>query len=237
MIGSLYKIFFFQPLANILAFLINTLPLHDLGFAIIILTVFVKLVLLPFAHHSTVTQRKMREIEPKIAELKEKLKNNKEEQAKQTIALYRAHGISPFSSFLALFFQLPVLIALFLLLKGGPVFGEGVLYSFVRLPLEVNINFLGILDLLKPSYIIAVLAGISQFFQIYLSMPNVKNKNTGHSFSEEFQKGLAVQMKYIMPIVIVFIAAKFSSGVALYWTISNVFAIVHEVIVARKVNK
>jgi len=238
MISSIFNIIFYQPLYNSLVFLTSVLPFHDLGLAIIFLTVIVRFILLPLSHKSVVTQRKIKEIEPEISKIKNKLKDNREEQARQTMALYKEHGISPFSSFFALLVQFPVFIALFLLLKSDSLFDPNNLYSFINFPQEVNMFFLGIVDLSRANYFFAAFAGISQFFQIRLAMPQTKRNTTkDHSFKAELQRSMSVQMKYIMPIFIFFIAMRFSSGLALYWTVSNVFAIVHEIAVSKKAKK
>jgi len=241
MFSDIFNFIFFKPLYNGLIFLVDTLPFHDLGLAVVILTIIVRFVILPLTHRSVVTQKKMKQIEPEIKKIKEKFKNSREEQARKTMELYRAHGISPFSGFLMLLIQFPILIALFLLLKNGVVGIEErfyLLYPFVAQPEVISQTFLGVFDISKPSYVLAALAGISQFIQIKLSFPkigeNKSQKNKNPSLKSEFQRSLSLQMKYIMPVFIFFIALKFSSGLALYWTTSNVFAIVHEIIVANK---
>jgi len=235
MVGEIYNIAFYQPLYNGFAFLINIMPFHSVGAAIIVLTFTVRFVLFPFSHKSIVTQRKMKQVEPELSKIKEKFKKNKEEQARQTMALYRAHGISPFSGFLFLFLQFPVFIALFMILKNNIVFDPDMLYSFVKIPEGANTIFLGLVDISKSNYFISFLAGISQFVQIKLSMPKIQKKaQKDTSFKGQLQKSMSVQMKYIMPVFIFFIAQKFSSGMALYWTTSNVFAILHEIVVAKK---
>lgn len=241
MFTLIYKTLFFKPLYNILVFLTAIMPFNDFGLAIIVLTCIVRLVILPFTHRSTVTQRKMKEIEPEISKVKEKYKHNKQEQTKKTMELYKAHGISPFSGFLMLLIQLPILFALFYILKDGISLMPDNIYSFVAYPEHIKTSFLGIIDMAKPNYILAILAGVSQFLQTHFSMPKTpkvpKGQKQSSSFSGEFQKSMAVQMKYVMPAFILFAALRFSSGIALYWTISNVFAIVHEIIVGKKAKK
>jgi len=238
MITSLYYAIFYQPLYNALIFLTDILPFHDLGLAIIVLTLLVRFILFPFSHRSIVAQRKMKKIEPEISKLKEKFKKNKEEQTRQIMALYREHGISPFSGFLMLLVQIPVFIALFMLLRQGAEASREFLYPFVSFPENINTMFLGILDVSKSSYVVAFLAAVSQFFQVKLAMPNTKKTGSGpRSFKDELQKSMGIQMKYIMPVLIFFIAQRFSSGMALYWTTSNIFAILHEILVARKSEK
>ncbi|MDD5033085.1 MAG: YidC/Oxa1 family membrane protein insertase [Candidatus Pacebacteria bacterium] len=234
----LYHLIFYEPLYNGLAFLTNILPGHDIGLAIIILTLMVRTILLPFNHSSSVTQIKMREIEPAIREIKEKFKNNKEEQARQTMALYREKEIRPFFSFFTVLIQIPVFLALFFILRNNPIFDADIFYSFVERPTEVGSLLFGFIDVSKSSYLISFLAAITQFFQVKLSMPGIsvkpKSGNGNFSFKDELQKSMSMQMKYIMPVVIFFVATRFASGLPLYWTTANVFAIVHEIIISKK---
>lgn len=238
MLSAFYNFVFYEPLYNGLVFLINETPFHDLGFAVVALTLIVRLILFPFGHKSVITQRKIKEVTPEIEKIKDKLKNNKEEQAREVMALYKKHGINPFSSFLIMFIQIPVLITIFIILRKGISFDGDILYSFVELPSQINTVFLGLFDMLKPSLFLAFLAGFSQFFQIKLAMPKTSNQfSGGKSFKNELQKSLNIQMKYIMPIFVVFISMRFPGALSLYWTTSNVFAILHEIIVKRKAEK
>lgn len=238
MISTLYYAIFYRPLYNGLVFLTGILPFHDFGLAIVVLTIVVRLILFPFSHRSTMAQAKMKQIEPEVSKIKEKFKDNKEEQTRQIMSLYREHGISPFSGFLMLLIQFPVFIALYMLLKQGVEANYTLLYSFINFPQNINTVFLGLVDVSKASYVISFLAALSQFFQVKLSMPSVKKISSGpRSFKDELQKNMGIQMKYIMPVFIFFIAQRFPSGLALYWTTSNVFAIFHEIIVSRKSKK
>ncbi len=238
MIGSIFHLIFYQPLYNALVFLVGIIPYHDVGIAVIILTLITRTIVFPLSHRAIITQRKMRNIEPEIKQIKEKFKKDKQEQTKQTMALYKAHGISPFSGFLMLLIQLPILFALYRLFSTGIQFNIGELYSFVHLPVGINTIFLGLIDISKSNYILAILAGITQFFQMYFAMPNVAKPDTNsNSFQDQLGRSMAIQSRYIMPIFIFFIALRFSSGIALYWTAMNVFAIVHEAIVAYRAKK
>jgi len=236
MISSIFHFIFFEPLYNLLVFLVNILPYHSLGLAIIILTVVVRLVIFPFSHRSAMTQRKMKEIEPEIKKIKEKFKDKREEQTRQIMALYKAHGISPFSSFLMLLIQLPIFIALFMILKTASEINADLLYSFVSAPESINTFFLGFIELSRSSVYLAVAAGISQFFQIKMSLPESQPKEK-QSNKPDFQRIMNMQMKYVMPIFIFIFAQKFASGLALYWTTSNLFGILHEIIVKNKVKE
>ncbi len=236
MIGKIFHFIFYQPLYNALVFLVGIVPFNDIGIAIIVLTAIVWLILFPFTHRSAIARRKMKEIEPEIRKIKEKFKDNSQEQAKRTMALYRQHGVSPFSGFFMILIQFPVLFAIYRLFSGGLKFNSANLYFFVSLPLFFRIEFLGLIDLSQKSYVLAGLAAITQFFQIRLSLPDIK-KTDGNSMGSSFARSMNIQFRYIMPVFIFFIALKFSSALALYWTAMNVFAILHEAIVAHKAKK
>ena len=237
MISTVYHAIFYKPLLNSLAALINFLPIHDIGIAIIILTLAVRFILFPFTHKTTMTQIKMRQIEPELKNIKEKFKNNSGEQAKKTMELYREHGINPLSGFVTLLIQIPIIFALYKVFLGGANFDVINLYSFVTVPELVNTSFLGLIDMTQKSYPLAFLAALSQFFQMQLALPPVKKANQGDSFKDSLARSMNVQMRYIMPFFIFFIGLKFSSAIALYWTTMNVFAIVHEAVVRKKAGR
>mgnify|MGYP001558903674 FL=1 len=235
----LYISVFYEPLYNALAFLANISPFGDIGIAIIALTLIVKFILFPFSHKTVVTQSKMRKLEPEISALKEKYKENKQEQAKKVMELYREHGINPMSGFLMLLIQLPIIFALYKVFLQGLNFNPSDLYSFVSVPENIRVSFLGIFDLSQKSYILAGFAAVSQFFQMRLATPPLpkKDNNGKRSFQDDFARSMNIQMRYIMPFFIFYIAFKFSSAIALYWTTMNIFAIVHEILVKSKAKK
>lgn len=243
---TIYNVIFYQPLFNGLVFLTNIVPFHDIGIAVIALTFIVRVVLFPFTHRSIRTQVKMKELEPQLKKIKEEFKDKKEEQARRTMELYRTHGISPFSGCLMVLLQLPVLIALYRVFFA-PIGTEG-LYSFVSPPETLHTMFLGFIDMGKRSIVLAALAGMSQYAQVRLAAPKKQKEQTKTpqygqktetktGFQDEFTKALSFQMSYIFPGLIFFLSLGFPAAVTLYWTASNVFAIVHESIVRAKAKR
>src|SRR3989344_7583049 len=111
--SGIFSTVFYQPLYNTLVFIIASVPGANVGVAIIILTVVVRSVLLPLSHKSVVSQAKMRSLAPHLEKLKEKHKDNKQEQARKTMELYKEHGINPFSGCLLVLIQLPIIFALY----------------------------------------------------------------------------------------------------------------------------
>ena len=221
---------FYQPIYNALVFLISAVPGANVGIAIILLTVLVRVTLLPLAHKSVVSQAKMREIAPHVEKLKEKHKDDKQEQARKTMELYREYGINPFSGCLLVLLQLPIIFALyFVFFKGLPNLNGDHLYSFVHLPETVNMMFLWVM-LSKKSIILAALAAITQYYQIKLSIPALATP----SFKDDFARSFNMQMRYMLPLIVFGISYSISAAIALYWTTSNLFSIGHELYVKRK---
>ena len=232
MISSFFYHLFYQPLVNILAVIVTLIPSHDLGFAIIIMTILVRIVLTPFTHKALFTQQKVRELEPHIAKIKEDFKDKKEEQARKIMELYRQHGVNPFSGFLMLFIQLPLLIALYWVFSKNFTEIQSDLYSFVSFPEKVNMIFLGILDLTKRSVVLAFAAGVTQYIQGWLAVPP-KQKEAASS-EPSMAAMMQTQMRFVFPVLIFIIGLRFSAALSLYWTIMNIFAILHEWWIRRK---
>ena len=241
MISALFNILIYNPFYNGFIFLLKVLPGGDAGIAVILLTFFVKLALFPTSVKSIKTQIKMRNIEPRIADIKEKYKNDKTQQAMLIMNLYKQEEINPFASFLMLFIQIPVIFGLyFVFIRGGlPNIHTEILYSFNTPPLFVNMLFLGILDISQKSIILALLAGITQFFQARLLSPPkpVQQSGTTPSIKDDLARSMSLQMKYVFPVIITVIASRFPAAVGLYWTASNVFAIGQELYVRKNVKK
>lgn len=229
----IYSQVFYRPLLNGLVFFTKILPFNDMGLAIIVLTVIVKLIIFPFTHKSIKTQIKIKEIEPELKKIKKSFPD-RQKQAEEMMKLYKEHGISPYSGFLMLFIQLPILIALFSVFKRGLNFKEG-LYYFLSFPQNANLLFLGLIDITKPNIFLALITGITQFLQVKLASPAVPIENKENK--NDFNAALAVQMKYFMPVLIFIIALKLPAAVSIYWTTMNIFAIVHESLVRKKGSK
>lgn len=238
---TLFNELFFRPLLNALVFLTNVLPFHDLGLAVIILTILVRILLFPFTHHSIKAQTKMRSLEPEIARIRDEHKNNQEEQARRTMALYKEHGVNPFSGCVMLLIQLPILIAMYqvFLLGAGDV--GAYLYPFISTPGSLRTVFFGVINLTETSIFLAALSGLTQFIQMKLAIPtspagarSPKADGGDKPQKPDISRMMTAQMTYVMPGVIFMIGLRFPAAVSLYWTTMNVFAIMHEMIVRKK---
>jgi YidC/Oxa1 family membrane protein insertase len=234
---DVFNIIFFKPLLNGFFFLINYMPHNDAGLAVISLTILVRMILFPLSHIGSVNQIKMRYIQKDIESVKLKFKD-KVEQAREIMNIYKAHGLNPFSSFLLVLVQIPILIALWQVFWKGLGDPAGHLYSFVSLPSGINTYFLGF-DLKNPSLILGALAGALQFVQmkiLYAQISEVKKQEGKPSFEKDFSRIMSIQMTYMLPLIIVFASLKFPAAVALYWITMTVFAIIHESWVKKKID-
>lgn len=227
----------YEPLYNGLVFLIGILPGADMGFAVLILTVIVKLALFPLSEKATRTQLTMKLYEPELNDIKIKHKDNKEKQAQAVLDFYRNHKINPLSSVLVLLIQLPIIISLYYVFyKGGfPVINYDLLYSFVSDPGNINMNFLGLIDIGGKSLFLAVLVGATQFYQMKLAVPPLPPRGEGKSsMKDELSRSMNVQMRYVMPVFVAVIAYSISGAIGIYWTTSNLFAIGQELYLRKK---
>ena len=235
MIGNIFNTIFYEPIYNGLIFLLHAIPV-DVGVAIIIVTIIVKLILFPLSLSSVKSQHALKEVQPEIDALKEKHKDNPQKQAEETFALYRERNIKPFRGFLTLLIQLPVIFALYyVFLRGGlPEISMDILYPFVKAPEMVSMKFLGLIDMAEKSIILALLAGITQYIQMNIALPSTI-ESEGKQLSP--MAGVTSKMKYFFPPIVIIISYSLSGAIALYWTTSNLFHLAQEFLVKRKFEK
>jgi YidC/Oxa1 family membrane protein insertase len=237
----IWHTFFFDPIYNGLVFFIDVIPGSDVGLAIVAITILVKFVLLPLSVKASRMQKMMRELEPKLADLKERHKDDREALARATMEVYKEAGINPFSGIFLMFIQIPIVIALyFSVYRGGGVPLPGInvdlLYSFIPTPEAIDMIFLGFVDIAAKSLPLAVLAGATQFIHAQLSLPALPAKKEGvSSMKDDFARSMHLNMRYVLPVMIGFIAYTLSASVALYFTVSNLFAIAQEFFIRRRV--
>ncbi|HAS80988.1 MAG: membrane protein insertase [Candidatus Nomurabacteria bacterium GW2011_GWE1_32_28] len=233
MLTNIWDTILYGPLLNALAFLVSIIPGGDVGVAIVILTLFVKTILFPLSQRSIESQMKMNLLAPELKKIKDSGKS-KEEQAKQTFELYKNNKTNPFSGCLLVLIQIPIIFALYYVFLKGINLESGLLYSFINPPEHINMLFFGILDIGQKSIVLAVLAGVSQYFQARLMPKPVISDDKNSSFQNNFAKSMSTQMKYVFPFVIAFIAYSISGAVALYWITSNIFAVGQQMYANRK---
>lgn len=236
-LGQIFNLILYQPLFNLLILLYQWLPVHDFGIAIIVLTLFVRLILYPSTNQALRSQRVLSRLQPKIQEIQKKYKQDLAKQSQAILQLYRNEKINPLSGISPLLFQFPVLIALFWVFQS---FKDGLdpnelslLYGFVSLPAINSPMFLGLLNLANPSFFLAILAGFSQYLQqkMFLSStPNLVSQNPQGQFSRLLQK----QMTYFFPIFTFFILLQLPAALSLYWLSTTLFSIFQQHLIFNK---
>jgi len=246
-LGFLYHEILYRPLFNLLIQIYNLVPGADFGVAIIIMTLIIRLAFFPLSIKALVSQKELTKLQPKIKELQEKFKNDKQALGQATMQLYKEHSINPFSGCLPILIQLPVLIALYGALRNG-LKPESLndLYYFISRPELIKTVALGFIDLSDKSHVMAILAGALQWFQLKKSntmqqgqsketLPVNKNKNTLPS--SDISSTMNKQMLYFFPVMVIIIAWNLPAGLTLYWVAATVFSILEQLYVNKKISK
>lgn len=226
MISTFFHAVFYDPIYNALVALIAVIPGSDVGIAVIIITIVIRLILLPFSLSAARTQRAMKVLEPKIKDLKERHKGNKEKEALETLALYREAQVNPFASILTVFIQIPVLLALYWVFYYEPFSTVSAinmtrLYAFTPIPHDVSLLFLGIISVAGKSIVLAVLSGLTQYLQAHLALAGTMKPSDTKSMQNDFQRVMGMQLKYVFPFIIGAISYSTSSAIALYFITTN----------------
>jgi YidC/Oxa1 family membrane protein insertase len=231
----MFHTIFYQPLYNALVALTTIVPGHDLGLAVVLLTIIVKLILIPISHKTIKTQKKMKELEPAMSKIKENHKDQ-QEQALKIMELYSQHGVNPFSGVFLMFLQLPIILALFFVFKDGLDLTSTDIYSFILKPEFISHKLFGLVDLTQKSIVLALLVGITQLVQVQLSVPPAPAKKEGAdaSFGDSLAQSMSFQVKYVLPVFIMFVSYGLNTAVSVYWIVNNLFTVAHELYVRRK---
>jgi len=241
---KIFRTFITKPLFNALVFIASWVPAHNLGIAIIVLTILVKLVLLVPNQHALEGQKKLQEMQPRMDEIKKKFPNDAARVQEETMKLWKEMKINPLQSCLPTLLQLPILIGLFFVVRSGVSIetSRHMLYSmYLDLPPQyLGHMFLGF-DLLKPSvFIMPPLLVVLQFIQMKMMMAKNKKKKTEIVVTPQGKKSWMPEldqqtvMTYIMPLMIGFFAFKFPVAVSLYWAVSTLFGIAQQWVVMKE---
>lgn len=230
----LYFEIVYRPLLNALVFIYANLPLHDLGLAIILLTILVRIILHPTVVSTVRTQIVMPRVQVRLKEIQKKYKDNREEQARQSWAVYKEFGIHPLSSLAPLVIQIPVFLGLFKVFRTGILLEDpSLLYSFVPKLTAFNPIAFGVFDLTEQSIPLALAAGLSQYLQGRYSP---KPPDIQESAGDDFARAMRWQMTYFFPVIFVGIALFLPSALAFYWTVLNLLAIVQQLWIQKRIH-
>ncbi len=178
---------------------------NSYGLAIILVTIFIRLLLYPLTLTQTKSMAAMKVLQPKMTELKEKYKDDPKEYQQRSMELYKENKVNPLGGCFPMLLQLPVLFAFFRVLQDIP---EG-----------AATQFLGIWDLSQsdPYYVLPLLAAATTFIQTKMTSTDPSQKS----------------MLYIMPVMIGVFSINFPAGLVLYWVVSNLFSIGQQAWIAK----
>ncbi len=222
-----------------LLFLIYNNTIADVGVSVILLTILIRLILLPIFYKSAKDQTILQKITPRIKELQKIHKDNKEKQVEEIMKVYKEHKVNPFSGFILLLIQIPILIALYRVFLNG--FSKNVLsglYSFVLPPQNIHTMFLGIIDLTSKNIWIVVIAGVFQYLQSKLMM-NMSKIAAGSNQGKEVDiaQKISRNMMIMGPVLTVLILYPLPSVVALYWLTTSAFSVIQQIVINKKILK
>ena len=255
---------FYQPIYNFLVYLMEVLPGHNIGFAIIILTLVIRLALFIPTLHSLKSQRALQELQPKLQEVRAKHKDNQQLMAQETMKLYKEHGVNPFGSCLPILIQMPFLFAVFYVLRTGldpsnmyllysPLanfdFGS-VATSFLTFdmtkaePITYAACTGGLLTCFNlRGLIMPILVGGLQALSSWLTVRRTKSAQAKAVQKEKKpadvtvatqQKTMNIMTVAVMPVMIAWFALMYPAGLSLYWAMTTVFSIGQQMYLAKR---
>jgi YidC/Oxa1 family membrane protein insertase len=183
--------------------------LGNYGWAIVLLTIVVRVPFIPIMHKSQQSMKKLQKIQPLIAELKEKYKHDSQKMQKEMMAIYKKHKVNPIGGCLPMFLQIPIFIALYnVLLKAIELRGA---------PFALWITDLSAKD---PYYVLPIVMGLTMLIQQKMTPSAMDPKQA--------------KMMMLMPIVFTFMFLTFPAGLVLYWLINNIIGIIQQYYVNKK---
>lgn len=233
--AHLFTIIFYQPILNLLVWLYNIIPGHDIGIAIVLLTIIIRVILLPLSKKSIESQKSLQDLQPKIEEIKKQFPG-KEEQGKAMIKLYQDNKINPLSSCLPLLIQLPFLIAVYQVFMAGLKSNSlNLVYPFISRPESISVISMGFLDLSKPNWVLAILAGAAQFWQAKMMITKKAPINTKGAMDENMTAMLNKQMLYFMPAFTIFIGISLPGGLTLYWFVVTLLTVLQQMFIFNRI--
>jgi len=254
MIGYYFNVILVWPITNVLIAIYKGLLFihfpYPLAFSIIVLTVLIRLILYPLIASQLKASKKMQEIGPHLSKLKDKHKGDAKKLQQETMRLYKEHGVNPAAGCLPVLIQLPIIWALYAVLRqivqlsphSAISYMNKIVYfdflkltsnwdpTFFNLPLGQNPQHMFHLSTTSSWLILLVpiLTGAFQFIQSKMmfakTAPVEKNKEKKEDFASAFQS----QSLYIFPVMIAFFSFTFPIGLSLYWNTFTIFGIIQQ---------
>jgi YidC/Oxa1 family membrane protein insertase len=203
----------FAPVSKPLIYALKFLYKYtgNYGFAIIIITCILKLIFFPLTHKSYKSMKEMQKLQPKMAELKEKFKNDRDAMNKAVMELYKTHKVNPMGGCLPMLVQIPVFFGLY----------RALMYSIElrHAPFMLWITDLSAKD---PYYVTPIVMGVTMFIQQKMTPSNMDP--------------VQAKMMLALPVVFTFMFLSFPSGLVVYWLVNNVLTIAQQSYINKTVH-
>ena len=199
--------FIAKPMFSLLQFLQGYIG--NWGWTIVVLTILIKIVLYPLSYKGMVSMQKLKELAPKMKEIQQKYKDDKQKQSMHMMELYKKHGANPMGGCLPLLLQIPVFFAIY-----------RVLINAIELKGAEWIFWIQDLAEIDPWFVLPILMGVTMYIQ---------QKITPTAMQDELQK----KIFQMLPIIFTFFFLWFPAGLTLYWFVNNVFTIIQQYIMNR----
>ncbi len=261
--GDLFQQLFIAPILNLLVIFLRFFEVAHvpfaLGFAIIALTAFVRLLVAPLMHAQLRSAHKMAKLQPKLAKLKKEYEKDKAKLQQEQMKLYQEAGINPAAGCLPMLVQIPIFLALFrvfsTVLDGNNTnhaldFINQLVYSPALRITSLDLSFFGLDLIAKPSewqvkglFLLAIplITGGLQYVQSKQMMGMQKHENeevlktpAKEEEPEDMSQSIQKQMALITPIMIGVFSYSFPVGLALYWNTFTLFGILQQYILQKE---
>jgi YidC/Oxa1 family membrane protein insertase len=192
------------------------------GVAIILLTIMVRIVTMPLTNRQMRSMERMRRLQPKVKELQDKHSDDRQKQSEEMMKLYRTEGVNPLGGCFPMLLQLPVFIGLFYALRSSIELRQAPFVGWIN-DLSAPETLFVVPGLEIPIRVLPIVMGVSMV---------VQQKLTPTASADPAQ---ARMMMTIMPIMMTVLFYQFASGLVLYWFVSNILAITHQLLIGRKI--
>lgn len=205
-----------QQVLTVLYNFTESMGIPNLGLAIVIMTIIIKLIMYPLTQKQIQSTKAMMELQPKMKALQEKYKDDKQRLNMELANLYKTEGVNPLAGCLPLLIQMPIMIGIFYGIRD---------YDYAAHP-EIVTSFLWLKDisLADPTYVLPVLSALTTFIQTKQTMPDTGNAQ-------------GKIMGYFMPLFIGYISLTFPAGLVLYWVVMNIMQIAQQALMNKTAAK
>ena len=256
----------YRPIFNILVFIYQNLPWQDMGLAVIILTIIIRIILLPVYKNLMKSQQEMQEIQPELKEIREKYKDDRQTQSEEMMKLYKDKKINPFAPFIPLLIQMPILIGMIIVARNvfnPEEYPES--YGFVEFPETFNEIAFGAVNIVDSAwesqdpYVLFMAVAISIILHVQMklvmrrtkaSQAGQKEESTGQIIDKsekppeeekpdptEMAQIMQKQMMYILPFIVLIPALTLPAIGTFYIFTASLFHLGQEIFIKQGVQE